>query len=287
MDVYLGEVDVMEELAARKANEPELADVNCHAMPVTETALSQALEERPPHLVHFFCHGRLSDTMQGLELATILGWQKISANESPSAPQDILRIPVISLPRMIGLRQVWLIVLNCCEGAAATKTLVSMASNLVRENAPACLGMSEPIAGSEANVVTDAVYAELFSLLGPVFTPAAATAPLAMEFDSLAVRARVELENLHGPTPLKYGRWLVPLFYSTGLPLKVQRQDISPDDAFHRQLLIQEVARKLQSSREMPIQARDALLAALNDVPTGLRPNRDGIFDTASGLNAG
>ena len=289
-DIYLGETGVIEAARARVAQEPLLGGVQIHTLPPDEAAFAQALEQRPAQIIHFFCHGRLNASIQALEFATIAGWQSQGLDDgelrAPGAeadasvssnPQDALFLQVNKLPSMLGVKQAWAIVLNCCEGATATARVHSMARNLVADGVPACLGMAEPIASSEASLISAAVYSALFKALAPVFQRPVNAAPLDVDFDGAGVAARLALSGFYGPTSRDYSRWLLPRLYINADGLLAQRVSGGADAASKMQIRLQTVADFERNLVNPPQQTLRELVDYLNEapaVPDAVRPER-------------
>lgn len=148
------------------AGEPELQgtiansglSVQVEGVPEPERAdeLKRQIAAFRPHVVHFFCHG---STNQGphLELASTADWLRGSADTSLFLEADA----VGELSDQI--ERAWLVVLNCCEGAALSDQLQSLARNLVFDAGfPAVVGMREPILSADATSFSRVFFRALF-----------------------------------------------------------------------------------------------------------------------------
>jgi len=102
------------------AGDPQLTSVAI----VNQTDLLSRIDEFGPHLVHFFCHGSTAFGKAELQLAT---FNDAGTNNSS------VKLAIDELLTTVGIRDAWLVTLNCCEGGAATKEVHSLTHSLVSQ----------------------------------------------------------------------------------------------------------------------------------------------------------
>lgn len=177
--------------------------------------LKQMVSDFGPHVLHFFCHGSAEGTPH-LRLALKSDWE--SANPTSGLLAEVRDFDGFTratddLP--------WLVVLNCCEGAAAgvAREAQSLALGLAATGfAPAVLGMREPIVSDTANLVTRALYRSLFAeVLGRAALPPGQPAP-PVDWPQLVVAARDRLARTYDGLVLSQAaastkEWTLPVVY--------------------------------------------------------------------------
>jgi hypothetical protein len=167
--------------------------------------LEATLDAFKPHLLHFFCHGAVDHGVSRLEVATALDW---------AAGVDVasLVLPVEQLIALPAMRQTWLVVLNCCEGGAATAQLHSMAHTLVARGAPAAVGMLEPIAAADAHRFCAGFYPALFREIGQALAQSSSALPAPIEWSLPLRAARIQINS--GVDPKSERTWALPVLYA-------------------------------------------------------------------------
>jgi len=168
--------------------------------------LIDAILDHSPHIVHFFCHGKaMPGERPYLGIVTRSGGSiTLYSNE---------------LSRLGKLRSLWLVVLNCCQGATAASHLSSLAKNLVQDGVPAVVAMRESVAVEDANLFTGHFYPEMFHLLKKdILANVASHQSCSREVDAhlwaMAVqRARRELSFHRGRRPEGCPEWTYPVVY--------------------------------------------------------------------------
>jgi hypothetical protein len=118
---------------------------------VTKSDLFAALNTFDPHILHFFCHGSTNNGAH-LQLATRADWDGEKESGSIAIGKDELA------PFCKKERNIWLVTLNCCQGAAAAEDTYSLARSLVTKGFPAVIGMREVIATQDAHLFCRAFY---------------------------------------------------------------------------------------------------------------------------------
>ena len=111
-----------------------------------------------PHIVHFFCHGRLEYGGGTLSLAT----RSDRAEDDPNLATASVTVDLARLGRLVNGRKPWLVTLNCCVGAASSGPIQSLAKETVDAGAGAALGWRTAIAPESAHVLCQSVYAAFF-----------------------------------------------------------------------------------------------------------------------------
>ncbi|MBV6520162.1 MAG: hypothetical protein MNPFHGCM_00267 [Gemmatimonadaceae bacterium] len=257
----------------------ELADgqhpgVTIASMPSSDLDVEGALNEYRPQLVHFFCHGSSGFGKAYLELATIVD------HDTESVEGSVV-VEVNSLVEAGGVRNAWLVVLNCCEGAAAGERLASMAFRIVANGSvPAVIGMQEPIPAGDANVFCEKLYPELFRLLSATATESLSK-PVALDLTETLVPARRAIRNRHRKNPSSFHNWTLPVLYVQKEPLQVQCRPAESDE--HLALMRDRVRLVAGLLRQLPPDADPALRAQFLGVldkppvvPPELRPDSMG-----------
>jgi len=260
-------------------------------IPAESAEFETVIRDVLPHIVHFFCHGRIGNAGPGggppaLEMATVNDWA--IKNDAGSALLGLDR-----LGQVLVNGATWLVVLNCCNGGTAQPGAQSMAETLVGGNAcAAAVGMVEALDVDDATVVTKAFYGALFRdtlrdlahppKVGSIdFTLAIAAAH--QQFYQLCLQQAKK-------QPMRFGRWAMPImylaaeelqFYSPAVPgQRLMAPTVS--QAMRDRLAI--YARTLRSlPADTPILVREQIVALCDNAPSipgDLRPDLWGNFAT-------
>jgi hypothetical protein len=149
--------------------------------------LLKQLEEFRPNIVHILCHG-IADLLPRLEV------------ESRNDRRRVLNRGTIELrpadfANLTSIKCLWLMVLNCCQGATPATNLHSIARDLVVSGAPVVIAMRESVDVVDANLFTSAFYHSLLPEL---------------------VKNVIEFVRDGGPAPHAIDQltWLSPMFYA-------------------------------------------------------------------------
>lgn len=184
------------------------------AMPEAAFELEQQIQRVRPQVLHFFCHGQGGMGASFLELATA---QDHALNRPGSVVLD-----TDTLAGMGALRDVWLVVLNCCEGAQGDVEIESMAERLVAQTGTRAIGMLEPVASGEASRFSAALYPELFRIFDGVLRMPPGALPQYVDLTPALSVPRRALRELN--PPLRPGaRWTLPVLYQDLQLLQVVR----------------------------------------------------------------
>lgn len=264
-----------------------LSGVGVRLIEDTVDKLETAIDSFAPHLLHFFCHGAVDHGVSRLEIATALDWAMGNTVSSLILPVDSL----IALPSM---REVWLAVLNCCQGGAATSQLHSMAHSIVARGAPAAVGMLEPIAAVDAFRFSAGFYPALFREIAQAVAAANGGVAAAIEWSLPLRSARIQLNT--NVDPKSERAWTLPVLYvrpelfqvvRAGGQLEVAGQPAvaTAKDPSSLQTMIQRVQEVAEFLRTLPPDTpatlRSRVLTILDDdppVPPELRPDLFGQF---------
>lgn len=273
LEVFLADPELLS--AAKYAIE----GVNRHPMPADADALLDALNDLQPEIVHFFCHGVAAGQQQFLELATI-------SDHLTDALAGSVQLPGWRLQAAPGAQSSWLVVLNCCESSAAANSGVnigSMSFRMVKEGGiPACVGMSQPIDATDAELLAKRFYKRLLADLAPLTE---ATDPIDLDFADAVLEARQALYAKHanGVAHDPLARWSLPALYTTGAPLRVQ----SPMDVPSEQRLPLRTVQKFLATQpaDTPPGVRADALNLIAAIPEGLQPDWLGRFDPTPPLS--
>jgi len=156
--VFIAEPDLEQHINQRAAAPNVQVDLQYLAQPFD---LAQVVENADfsPHIIHFFCHGSTVDG-PSLLLATKAGWEQDSSDVEIS-PEEFRRIPGWD-------KHLWLVALNCCEGAAAEQETSSFARTLVTDlKIPAVAAMREAVKVEDANIFCGSFYTALLREIKP------------------------------------------------------------------------------------------------------------------------
>jgi hypothetical protein len=273
--IYAGQQALLDQATA-EINAGKYPKVEIFPIPTTEILIADVLHDWRPHIVHFFCHGSAEAGASSLELATV-------AEHDNDDEVGSIVVWVDHLVKSGALQDAWLVVLNCCEGAAVaagekSDRLNSMAFRIVAEGSvPAVIGMQEAVPVRDANVFSARLYPGLMKQLKEVFD-AASGKPTPVDLTAAIGPARraVMLENYK--TPAKFRNWTLPVLYVHREPLQVHL--LAAVSAADRDLFLGRahyVGTLLKGlPPETPINARMELLALLDKhppVPYPMRPD--------------
>ncbi|MEK6374290.1 MAG: CHAT domain-containing protein [Acidobacteriota bacterium] len=257
-------------------------------MPIPDriASLDAALAEHQPHILHFYSHGSASSGVSQLHLATIPDW------DDDDRTTGSLILTLDELSNFPALVNAWLVTLNCCEGGKAANDLHSMAHRLVAGGVPAAIGMIEPINAGDAHEFAGVFYPALLASLRMALAQAQATGNrVEFEWAPALHLPRTALRDRHGGDAVADRAWTLPVLYVRPEPFELRYLDqavvatppgVQPppapvvlDPAAKERIEV--VAGFLRAlPPDTPLDARVALLAILNDVPTEFRPALDG-----------
>lgn len=216
----VGEQALLEELRATAEADPGWLTVV--ALEGKHT-LRSILSDRPPHILHFFCHGRTEVGEGHLELATI--------GDRAEPPEDAKASVVVTmreLATVIDSKQLWFVTLNCCSGARAMADVQSIAHSAVAAGAGAAVGWREAVDARDANLLCRTLYLELLGQLARQLTSAGREETIELELATSSYGTRDLLRSTHDGDPL---RWTLPVTYLAANPLSVMVLEPQPLEA--------------------------------------------------------
>jgi hypothetical protein len=210
--------DLMAEVAAGTAPEIERVEV----IPTELTTLQAIVSKFAPHVLHLFCHGSIEGEPH-VSLALKDDWETpepTSGLLAEAADFQWFTSRTDALP--------WLVVLNCCEGAAvgdgadARSLTLKVASKGV---APAVIGMREPVVSGTANLLTQTLYPRL---LADILARNGDGGQQPLDWACLVAAVRDRLRRTTGMAPSQAAasskEWTMPVIYVSpdGFQLKVE-----------------------------------------------------------------
>jgi hypothetical protein len=258
--------DLRDEVTAGTAPEVEAVEV----IPPDLSALQQLVSDFGPHVLHLFCHGSIEGEPH-VSLALKEDW------ETPE-PTSGLLAEAAAFHRFTrktdGLP--WLVVLNCCEGAApgagadAQSLTLRVASQGV---APAVIGMREPVVSTTANLLTQTLYPKLLAEIAA--GNGGGQRPI--DWACLVAAVRDRLRRTTGMTPGQAAasskEWTMPVIY------------VSPDGF---QLRVEPPPAPAQAAREPgPVREARLEIEALQALLAALPPDQAAALKTEAGARIG
>ena len=196
-----------------------------------EATIDSLLRDKPPHIVHFFCHGSVRQGEGSLDFATIA-----DQAERGDRRRDSISVSVSRLATFVRTRKPWLVVLNCCDTAVETVApsssddTQSLAREVVAAGAAAAIGWRHTIRPADANALTDTVYRRLLTEIGERLVTARPGTLVDFELTSTAFVARDRLRVEHRDDH-DVMRWTLPVLFVLPDPLSVLVYKDVPDDA--------------------------------------------------------
>jgi hypothetical protein len=210
-----------------------------------------------------------------LELATIL--DNVQGNDVGS-----IRIDVDDLANLLKNEDVWLVTLNCCEGARVTGDLHSMAHTLVAAGIPAALGSLEPIEALDAHQFCEIFYPTLFYHIQKILPQLDAGNEVELEWAKALRPSRMGISQRHDDDPQNFRQWALPVLYVRQEQFKLRKPDansISKDLLKDMKAKAETVAEALKSlPPDTPEEVRQGILNVLEGYPAELKPDLDGNF---------
>lgn len=219
--LFIGESTLRNDLVANTPPWVRLDGIPASATELTDKLRRHSAEGFVPQVLHFFCHGSLKDSPH-LVIATTEDWGRRNPRQSSLTlePEQVLGLTEPT-------DRPWLVVLNCCLGAAPPGGVVattgaathSLARNLVRIGGyPAVVGMREPIDSSDATSFSSCIYRELFAALAQQPVEQA----VAPDWSGLLVAARRRLAEHRGvafaAAAARRKQWTFPVLYVRHTP---------------------------------------------------------------------
>jgi hypothetical protein len=189
------------------------------------SSLINRLRAQAPNIVHIFCHG-VSDPRPELELET-------RADRLTEKKQGSIRLRSEDLLALASLDSLWLVVLNCCQGAKTAPQLHSLARDLVAAGVPAVAAMRESIQVDDAHLFAEHFYSALFAQLNSIFSVRSMNPPPdPIPFQEIvwlqAVHeARRKLSSFRERLPEGSVEWTYPVLYVNRDRLHLHPRDLT------------------------------------------------------------
>ena len=189
--------------------------------------LFNAIKGFGPNILHFFCHGSCTPSPH-LELAS-------RADYTTGATDGSIDVYARDLWDATGRDlepHIWLVTLNCCQGAAPAADAHSLASELVEKGFPVVIGMRETVASIDAHAFCEAFYRALldvikrYSLSGRIVSN--------VEWSQLMHEPRIRLRDRHlNGRPLTQAEseskeWTLPVIYIRNRDFKLRGHSTNP-----------------------------------------------------------
>jgi hypothetical protein len=206
-------------------------------LPIDINVLLQEIGDFAPNILHFFCHG---STVNGphLQLASRNDWLGNKAMGSVTInAQELSQVPNI-------IQFVWLVTLNCCQGAAMVEDASSLARSLVSKGIPAVIGMRETVTSNDANLFCRSLYASIMKELQACLNSGKSRTQI--EWAKTLLEPRKRLAQHHGSgAPLtsaaaKTKQWTLPIIYVRPEPFELEipqpAQPLSPEERLKLEL---------------------------------------------------
>jgi hypothetical protein len=187
--------------------------------------LFDQIKDFKPQLLHFFCHG-VADTPPFLQIGSRLDWRK-GQNGSINIEASQLR------DRADPDQNVWLITLNCCEGAQPAESANGsrsrpMASSLVLGGFPAVVGMRQRVDSQHASCFCGLWYG---ALLRELLAGLSKAEPVLFHWAIGLFAARQGICTFVEKVPHTQGarrhiEWTIPVIYTRQQPFTIR---LAPD----------------------------------------------------------
>ena len=280
ISVFVGERELLEDIHLGIQSQV-ITNVSVHPIPDRTSVIESELNDYNPHIVHFFCHGSASYGQAELELATI---------PDHIAESDIgsVRLDIRDLANQLVDNDVWLVTLNCCEGARATGNLHSMAHTLVASGIPAALGSLEPIDALDAQQFCESFYPALFDNILALLPELNNSKEVELEWAKALRPPRKSISERHEDKPQDFRQWALHVLYVRQERFNLRKSGIDPidrDTFKEMKLRAETVAEMLRSLpplqpayEDLEKKMREDILGILDGYPTELRPDLYGSF---------
>jgi hypothetical protein len=168
-----------------------------------------------PNILHFFCHGGVQEGAAFLDIAT----RSTVGDDRGGVQLELTDFPVVTVTS-----DLWLIVLNACQGALPTSGTASLVSALAARGVPAVSGMREAVTEDDAHAFCRGFYRALVPMLSPL---ADSSGPVTVDWCDALHEARLEICGLHkGNSPWSTAarlirEWTLPVMYVQPAPFTI------------------------------------------------------------------
>jgi hypothetical protein len=208
-----------------KIDQAAVADpwIECAFVP-DQAGLFDQIASFAPHIIHFFCHGKVSSP-PFLQAGNRIDFKR---NQPGTVTLEATQLRQRADPN----QNVWLVTLDCCETAAQANEGASrsraFASSLVIEGVPAVIGMREPLDQAVATRFCKLFYSRfLAGLRQKLKTGRSSGTPMEIEWAAPLFAARQELCTLADPhrtfsvVAVAAKDWTIPVLYTRPEPFMV------------------------------------------------------------------
>jgi hypothetical protein len=180
--------------------------VTVEPVPNDATSLLTELERREPHLLHFYCHGTITDGVRRLEIGTV---QDFDRNDGRSS----VKVRVEELGTAMSRAGAWAVVLNTCRGAEATDQTLTHAEEVVSRGVPVAIGLRRLVDTKDAFAFSSTFYpVALRAIRMAVSGPDDETRTIC--WGDTLVQARRKLRDIHGADASLDDAWTLPVLYT-------------------------------------------------------------------------
>ncbi len=232
-------------------------DANVEVQTLSSEDLEQAVAEFRPHILHFFCHGDLVGSSPVLELAT----RRDVVRDEPRGSLWLEETDFRKFYRS-AKTSAFLVVLNCCLGAASDAETRSLVASCVNAGFPAAVGMREPVLNNDAHLFCHHFYRSLVAYLDAGLQ--ADGSNLEVELAPLLAEARRQLCKKRGRLLSAAGnvkQWSLPVLYVRPEPFRLLRP--SDQSSLNAPQLVRAQATLQTLQQEREAMARDLAPRAL------------------------
>jgi hypothetical protein len=276
LTVLVGQTDLRMEIEARR-NAGQVQNVSLAPIQPEEEGLLKAIRLARPHILHLFCHGHFGSGVAQFEFTN--GIHEMAGG---NGEQELTILRLHSLESLVarGPGDLWLAVLNCCEGARTEHRLPSMARTLAAFGVPAVVGMAEPIAVGDAHAFARGLYVPLMQSLAQRLGAAPPNTPVEIEWGQVLCDARNALCAPPKRKPDTDREWTLPVLYVRPEVFTAFRQStvagapaLPPEELERQRDLVKRVTGLLEAAGpDAPDYLRDPLLEILQQVSPELLP---------------
>lgn len=207
-DEILDEIEALPNPVVRITGEPLTSAQTFH----------QAVSVLAPNIVHFFCHGSAEAAEPLLNLATPGDYY------GPKKALGEINLRMTELQALAQSPGLWLVTLNCCQGARSSGRVRSLAAKLAERGVPVVVAMRESVDFRKAHAFAGEYYKSLIAALAALLPDAAA----AQRGDVIEIPERVWSDAMH-PSRMRLAQpardedpaWTLPVVYLQRGPLKL------------------------------------------------------------------
>lgn len=265
--VRVGEPGLLQAIQSQ-IHQQGLNFVDVALIPQFAVEVEDDLKKHRPHILHLYCHGAVQGSQKFLSLATFANWLDHSQGNPLSTK------PLTLISDNLKSAGLWLIVLNCCQGARAAGSACSLAYDLVaKHEIPAVIGNLDDVPLTNASILSNRLYAEIADLLANWHGNG--NSEITFVWPRVLASVRRQLASQHN-LPDEERSWSIPVVYVRNVDFVVQRGGIITAEMFKK---LQLVSDTLRANPEMPeALKRQIQETILNGIPMEHWPDLQGNF---------